>query len=292
MISAVLTAVVTMSVGATTPMDHGAGWEPVFERGTEEKWIGAVHAFERDDWLVAGSWGITRSTRGHVERREVPGHAVHTLIEDAAGTVFALGAGALVLRLDGRTWSEEHAAEVPHGRQQSADALLYSMFQLEGEARAVAFGPRLVLTRTGAGSWIKPSQTDGIRLTEAAQSGAPQAWRLAKCQRYAWFWIDRSRGWASCRDGRTFLFSGAAIEETGKKSSRCPIVVSVSSRSGETYVACSNETLWRVKAAGWQSIEPPPSARTIVSVASVANCLFVATTAKVWRRCDLTSGGQ
>lgn len=292
MLHSLLSALVLMSVAAAPAMGPPAEWEAVFERGQADKWIGAVYAFGRDEWLVAGSWGVTRSTRGRIERRESPGHGVHGLVEGAPGAVFAVGEGELVFRFDGHTWNEEHLGPVPHGRQQSADALLYSMFQLGGESGAVAFGPRLVLVRATDGSWTEPSKAEGARLMEVAQGGPPQAWRAANCERYAWFWTGRDHGWGACRDARTFAFAGNAIQETGRKPSKCPIIVSVSSGGGETYVACSNETLWRADSGGWRPIDRPPGAKEIVAVASTAECLFVATSVKLWRRCDQTGNAR
>ncbi len=168
-------------------------WETVFEgeRGPDG-WVSGVAALARDDFFVAGGWGITRATAGRVERRDTPGHAIFGLVDANPDGIFALGAGELVLHFDGKTWTEEHAGAAVPPRTKSANTLLYSAFQTCSDPNEIAFGPKLVLERQRDLSWRAASGDDRERLWDLVRGWASSAVaRPSRCDAGSWFWLGK-----------------------------------------------------------------------------------------------------
>jgi hypothetical protein len=148
-------------------------WEPIFEvHGGRDVWISAIRAKSRDEWTAAGSWGVSWNTATGVQRRETPGPAVLGLFADAeTNDVFALGAGELVLRFDGKDWVQEHVGPKPN--------IVYSGLRgnVAGKSTVIAWGLWLVLVRQPDGTWVLPQESERQKLSDLGQGGRHSTYR-------------------------------------------------------------------------------------------------------------------
>ena len=85
--------------------------------------VSAVWAVDRDEWFVAGKWGVTHVTKAGRETRNTRS-TVAGLFGESSANVFALGYDELVLHFDGKGWVEEHFVPVPKRGPRDYDDLV------------------------------------------------------------------------------------------------------------------------------------------------------------------------
>ena len=279
-------------LGTATGVTGGAqpSWEAVFqaEHGPDG-WVSGVVAKARDDFFVAGGWGVTRSTSGRLERRGTPGHAIFGLVDAGNDGVFALGAGELVLHFDGKAWAEEQSGAAAPPRTKSPNTLLYSAFQTCDDPNVIAFGPKLILERQRDSAWRTVNGADHDRLWDLVRGWpSPAASRPSRCDAGSWFWLKKGVAWSTCQDGRTFMFDCGKLAPGARKPPKCPTLSSASSGTGRVYASCSNGTLWEITSEAWRPMAPPKvGADDLGSISVVGDCIFVAGRRTVWRLCGL-----
>lgn len=273
-------------VATLAPVSAGAGpWEKVYEAAEPDGHVAAVWAADRDDWFVAGKWGVTHVTKAARESRGTRS-TVAGLFGENAKSVFALGYEQLVLHFDGRTWTEEHDVPTQKRRPRDYDDLVHSAFYVPGDPRGtlMAFGPHAVLERGVDGTWRTPSEPERARLSSLAEHGPAD--NPAACRGESWFWLGRDLAWFICQDRRTFIFDRGQVAPKGRIPGSCPTQTRAAYAGGEIYVACSERGVWRTDGQTWRRLprldgDPPTFA---ISVAG--KCVFVTARRTVWRRCE------
>jgi len=291
MLSTVLFSIALFGMASGAGKPAAPSWEPVFqgEKGPDG-WVSAVVAIGRDDFFVSGGWGITRSTSGRLQRRDTPGHGIFGLVDANPDGIFALGAGELILHFNGTAWVEEHAGAAVPPRTKSPDSLLYSAFQTCAEGSTIAFGPKRILERHDS-SWRAVSGAERERFWDLVR-GWPSlgATRPARCDAGSWFWLANGVAWSTCQDGRTFQVDCGKLTPKARKPTKCQTLSAAASAAGRIYASCANGTLWEVTSDAWRPLTPPKGAGKELGSISVADdCLFVAASRTVWRRCGVTS---
>jgi hypothetical protein len=191
-----------------------------------DAWLSSVWASGRDDWFVAGGWGVAKGTKTGFERKETPGRAVLGLLGRSPSSVFAFGAGELVLHFDGKTWKEEHIGPVPpkpRRRGERVKDVLYFAYRSDPSAPLVAVGPWLVLVRQPDATWTQPGEKKRYRLSLVGQTGPDKIARPLKCDPGPWYWLGQDLAWFACQDGRSFLYEAGTVTPKGCKRPVSPV---------------------------------------------------------------------
>lgn len=260
-------------------------WEKIYETAGPQEFVAAVWAVDRDEWFVAGKWGVSHVTKAGRESRATRS-TVAGLFGESAKSVFALGYDQLVLHYDGRAWTEEHDVPTPNRGPRDYDDLVHSAFYVPGDPRGVlmAFGPHAVLERQVDGTWRAPAEPERERLSSLAEHGPAE--NPAGCQGESWFWLGKDLAWFVCQDRRTFIFDRGQVSPKGRMSRSCPTPTRAAYAGGEIYAACSERGVWRTEGQTWRRLPRFDGDAPAFDISVANKCVFVTSRRTVWRRCE------
>lgn len=264
----------------------GSAWERVYEAAGPEGFVSAVWAVDRDEWFVAGKWGVTHVTTAGRETRSARS-TVAGLSGESSANVFALGYGGLVMHFDGKQWLEEHFVPVQKKGPRDYDDLVHSAFYVPGDPRGTltAFGPHAVLQRQIDGTWRAPSEPERERLSLLAEAGPAE--RPAGCAPDGWFWLGKELAWFVCQDRRTFILDRGQLTPKARIPRACPTRTRAAFDAGEIYVACNDRGVWRTDGQSWRRLPGlTDEDQTTFDISVADKCVFVTTKHAVWRRCE------
>jgi len=273
----------SMLLAAAQAPHDPPGWERIYESTGVKDWVTAVLAFRADTWFAGGVGWLVHSADGSLDRTSTGSRAVLGLAGQTASDVLALGDDELIMHFGGTRWSEEHVGPTARRPGRGTD-ILHSVL-IDG-ARTIAFGPTLVLTRTGDHAWQEPPPAERKRLMDLADSG-PSHRAPPKCNEVGWFWVGERKALIACQDGRSFMFESGTLTPKGALPSDCRRSFQrVAAGQGQLFASCGPGTLWKTEQDRWTALATFPATKELVSISITDSCIFVASKRTIWRSCN------
>jgi hypothetical protein len=282
MVSALSLALFLAASGTgSTP---GPAWEKIFETQGAKERISSVWATGPNDWFAGGVMGLARATKDGVERTPTAPRAVLGLLGQAPNSVFAFGDDELVMRFDGKKWTQEHVGSKPKRPGRGAD-LLY--FGFHADAQLAAAGVSLLLVRRADGTWVEPPEPERKRLLDLGQQGPPAPLPM-KCDKAGWIWLGKGKGFFRCHDRRSFTVEDGKLTPQGKVPIDCTRGFNaLAFGQGELFASCGPGKVWKTHGETWKLFASFKGAK-IGALSVTESCVFVGGTRAIWRSCQPT----